>query len=231
MIQTLEADSVILEFGTKRVLQDVYLKSETAKITGLLGRNGTGKTCLLNIIYGQLSPYDHSVRLNKQALLNSSRSTKDIMYLPQFSFIPKSLTLNRIFNDYKLDFSEFINEFLEFEKYYMSKLKKLSGGEQRIVEIYLIISSKTKFCLLDEPFTHVMPLHIDSIKNLILREKKNKGIIITDHLYRHIIDICDDLYVINDGKTYLTNSIQDLETLGYATFTATNNMYKKLPKQ
>ena len=223
MIQTLEVDSVILEFGTKRVLQDVYLKSETAKITGLLGRNGTGKTCLLNIIYGQLSPYDHSVRLNKQALLNSSRSTKDIMYLPQFSFIPKSLTLNRIFNDYKLDFSEFINEFPEFEKYYISKLKKLSGGEQRIVEIYLIISSKTKFCLLDEPFTHVMPLHVDSIKNLILREKKNKGIIITDHLYRHIIDICDDLYVINDGKTYLTNSIQDLETLGYATFTATNS--------
>ena len=223
MIQTLEVDSVILEFGTKRVLQDVYLKSETAKITGLLGRNGTGKTCLLNIIYGQLSPDDHSVRLNKQALLNSSRSTKDIMYLPQFSFIPKSLTLNRIFNDYKLDFSEFINEFPEFEKYYISKLKKLSGGEQRIVEIYLIISSKTKFCLLDEPFTHVMPLHVDSIKNLILREKKNKGIIITDHLYRHIIDICDDLYVINDGKTYLTNSIQDLETLGYATFTATNS--------
>lgn len=230
MIQTLEVDSVILEFGTKRVLQDVYLKSKTGKITGLLGRNGTGKTCLLNILYGQLSPNDHSVRLNKQVLLNSSRSTKDIMYLPQFSFIPKSLTLNRIFNDYKLDFSEFINEFPEFEKYYISKLKKLSGGEQRIVEIYLIISSKTKFCLLDEPFTHVMPLHIDSIKNLILREKKNKGIIITDHLYRHIIDICDDLYVINDGKTYLTNSIQDLETLGYATFTATNNMYKKLPR-
>lgn len=229
MIQTLEVDSVILEFGTKRVLQDVYLKNETAKITGLLGRNGAGKTCLLNIIYGQLSPYDHSVRLNKQALLNSSRSTNDIMYLPQFSFIPKSLTLNRIFNDYKLDFSEFINEFPEFEKYYISKLKKLSGGEQRIVEIYLIISSKTKFCLLDEPFTHVMPLHVDSIKNLILREKKNKGIIITDHLYRHIIDICDDLYVINDGKTYLINSIQDLETLGYVTFTATNNMYKKLP--
>ncbi len=223
MIQTLEVDSVILEFGTKRVLQDVYLKSKTGKITGLLGRNGTGKTCLLNILYGQLSPNDHSVRLNKQALLNSSRSTKDIMYLPQFSFIPKSLTLNRIFNDYKLDFSEFINEFPEFEKYYISKLQKLSGGQQRIVEIYLIISSKTKFCLLDEPFTHVMPLHVDSIKNLILREKKNKGIIITDHLYRHIIDICDDLYVINDGKTYLTNSIQDLETLGYATFTATNS--------
>ena len=69
--------------------------------------------------------------------------------------------------------------------------------------------------MLDEPFSQIMPLHIDSIKRLILREKGNKGIIVTDHLYRYIVDICDDLYVINNGKTYLTKSIQDLETLGY----------------
>ena len=62
----------------------------------------------------------------------------------------------------------------------------------------------------------VMPLHIETIKNLILREKINKGIIITDHLYKYIIDICDNLYVISNGKTYLTKSIQDIETLGYA---------------
>ena len=216
MIQTLEVDSVILEFGTKRVLQDVYLKSETGKITGLLGRNGTGKTCLMNIIYGKLAPNNHSVRLNGQALINASRPPENIMYLPQFSFIPKSLTLKRIFKDFKLDFSEFINEFPEFTKYHKSKLKKLSGGEQRIVEIYLIIASKTKFCILDEPFSQVMPLHIDTIKNLIVREKKNKGIILTDHLYKHIFDICDNLYVLTNGKTHLTKSLQDVETLGYA---------------
>lgn len=61
-----------------------------------------------------------------------------------------------------------------------------------------------------------MPIHVGSIKKLILREKENKGIIITDHMYRHIIDICDDLYVINNGQTYLTKSVQDIETLGYA---------------
>ena len=60
-----------------------------------------------------------------------------------------------------------------------------------------------------------MPVHIETIKKLILREKKNKGIIVTDHLYKHIIDICDSLYVISNGKTYLTKSIQDIEALGY----------------
>jgi len=215
MIDILEVDSVILEYGTKKVLQDVYLKCETGKITGLLGRNGSGKTCLMKIIYGKLSANNSSVRFNGEALLNTSRPSENIMYLPQFNFIPKFLTLKRIFKDFKLDFSEFINDFPEFSKYYKSKFIKLSGGEQRIVEIYLIIASNTKFCLLDEPFSHVMPVHIDSIKKLIVREKKNKGFLITDHLYKYITDICDNLYVINDGKTYLTNSLQDIETLGY----------------
>ena len=215
MIETLEIDSVILDFGLKRVLQDVYLKCETGKITGLLGRNGTGKTCLMNIIYGQLTPNDHSVRLSGKSLLSPSRKPSEIMYLPQFGFIPKFLTVNRIFNDFDLSFSKFIIEFPEFEKYYHSRFHKLSGGEQRIIEIYLIVASKTKFCLLDEPFSQVMPIHVDSIKKLIVSEKERKGILITDHLYEHVLDISDDLYVLSEGETNLTNSLQDIESLGY----------------
>lgn len=216
MIHTLEVDSVILEFDTKRVLQDVYLKSETGKVTGLLGRNGTGKTCLMKIIYGELIPYDKSVRLDGVSVFNRYRNPNDIRYLPQYGFVPKSLTTKRIFKDFNLDFSDFINEFPEFGKYYKIKFKNLSGGEQRIIEIYSILVSKTKFCMLDEPFSQIMPVHVDTIKTIIVREKKNKGILLTDHLYKHIFDICDNLYVITNGKTHLTKSKQDVETLGYA---------------
>ena len=216
MIHTLEIDSVILEFNMKRVLQDVYLKSETGKITGLLGRNGSGKACFMNIIYGELVPNDKSIRLDGKSIVNGYRYPEILRYLPQFGFIPKSLTVKRIFKDFKLDFREFLYEFPEFEKYHNTNFKKLSGGEQRIIEIYSILASETKFCMLDEPFSQVMPIHVETIKNLIVREKKNKGIIITDHLYKHIIDICDNLYVINNGKTYLTKGLQDIEKLGYA---------------
>jgi ABC-type lipopolysaccharide export system ATPase subunit len=215
MTHTLEVDSVILEFDSKRVLQDVYMKSETGKVTGLLGRNGAGKSCLMKIIFGELVTNDKSIRLNGNAINNEYRCPGDIRYLPQGRFIPKYLIIKRIFDDFELDYSEFTNEFPEFEKFYKAKFKNLSGGEQRIIEIYAILASKTKFCMLDEPFSHVMPVHVDAIKKLILKEKKNKGIIITDHLYKHIIDICDNLYVINNGKTYLTKSIQNLVTLGY----------------
>ena len=216
MINLLEIDSVILEFDSKRILQDVYLKCETGKVTGLLGRNGTGKSCLMKILFGELIPNDKSIRINGSPLITSYRSPEDLRYLPQNKFIPGSFTIRRIFNDFKLDFSDLVCNFPEFEKLYKSKLVNLSGGERRIVEIYTILVSQTKFCMLDEPFSQIMPIHVDTIKRLILREKANKGILLTDHMFKYIVDICDDLYVINDGKTHLTKSIDDIETLGYA---------------
>jgi len=215
MKHSLEIDSVILEFGNKRVLQDVYMKCETGKVTGLLGRNGSGKSCLMNIIYEKLSPTNKSIRLDGIAWLTGFSKPETIRYLPQFHFIPKSLSVKRIFKDFELDFFGFIHHFPGFQNYYKTPIKKLSGGERRIIEIYIILVSKTKFCMLDEPFSQVMPVHVDTIKRIISRERQNKGIIITDHLYRHIVDVCDDLYLIKDGKTYLTNGMQDLQRLGY----------------
>jgi len=215
MINTIEADGIILRFDSKKVLQNVYFKCETGKVTGLLGRNGTGKTCLLNIIYGELIPDDKSIRLNGITMADSQRRPSTIMYLPQFGYIPRSLTVKRIFKDFGLDFAIFTDYFPEFLRFYNTRFNKLSGGEQRIFEIYSILASKTKFCMLDEPFSQVMPIHVETIKKIIVREKAEKGIIITDHLYKHVIDICDSLYVIANGKTYLTKSLDDLETLGY----------------
>ena len=219
MTNILEFDSVILEFDSRRILQDVYLKSETGKITGLLGRNGTGKSCLMKILFGELVPTDKSIRINGDSLFTSYRSPKDLRYLPQTEFIPKSMTIKRVFSDFNLDFNDLVLFFPELEKFHTSKLVNLSGGERRIIEIYTILASKTKFCMLDEPFSQIMPVHAETIMKLILREKANKGIIITDHMYKYIIDICDDLYIINDGKTYLTKSLEDIETLGYARIT------------
>jgi ABC-type uncharacterized transport system ATPase subunit len=58
-------------------------------------------------------------------------------------------------------------------------------------------------------------VHLETLKTILKNEKKNKGIIITDHLYEHVTEISDDLYVIANGKTYLTKDLTDLKTLGY----------------
>lgn len=215
MEHQLEVDSILLEFGNKRVLQDVFFRCETGKVIGLLGRNGAGKTCLLKITYGELPLVNKSVRLDGSSLYRNYRDPNDFRYLPQFSFVPKGIRLRRLFRNFELDFNRFVHYFPEFQKYYRKTFRKLSGGEKRIVEVYLILASKTKFCLLDEPFSQVMPLHVETLKRIIRDESRNKGIIVTDHLYKHVTSVCDDVYVITNGKTYLTREADDLRRLGY----------------
>jgi len=176
----------------------------------------------MNIIYGKLISNGKSVRINGDYNPKRHFSVEDLTYIPQFNFIPKSLTIKRIFKDYKINFDTFLKYFPEMGEYYNSKIKLLSGGERRIIEIYVILVSNTKFCMLDEPFSQVMPKHIDAIKKIIVQEKKNKGILITDHMFEHINDICDEIYVINDGKTYLTKNISDIERLGYVKFSSSS---------
>ena len=85
-----------------------------------------------------------------------------------------------------------------------------------MVELYIIVKPAAQFALLDEPFTHLNPLQIEKVKKMLLQEKQQKGLLITDHLYRQVTGISDELYVLTGGKTYLTKSLEDLEKLGYA---------------
>ena len=51
----LKVDSVQLEFDNRKILQDVFLSCSVGETVGILGRNGTGKSCLLRIIFGSLA--------------------------------------------------------------------------------------------------------------------------------------------------------------------------------
>jgi lipopolysaccharide export system ATP-binding protein len=216
MVNKLEVDGISLQFGERRILSDIYLKCETGSITGLLGRNGEGKTCLMNIIYGTLKAQSKSVRFNNISNYDAFKRADLLTYLPQFNFIPLHLTLNKIFRDFNLLFSEFESYFPEFQNTGKTRIKNLSGGERRLIEVYVIIKSRSQFSMLDEPFPHLMPLQVEKIKELLNREKLNKGFLITDHLYKQFIEICDSIYVLTEGETHLTKTIEDIERFGYA---------------
>jgi ABC-type lipopolysaccharide export system ATPase subunit len=214
MKHILEADSIQLEFNGRKILSDIYIKSETGMITGLLGRNGEGKSCLMQIIYGTLKS-QKSVRIDNSSRKAEFRSPGLLRYLPQFNFIPKSLSLQRVFDDYELNYQKFQTRFSEFKNRSHEKINAFSGGEHRLIELYLIVTAKSHFALLDEPFTHLNPLQIEKVRELLIEEKENKGILITDHMYRNVTEISDSLYVLSKGKTHLTKDPFDIEALGY----------------
>jgi ABC-type uncharacterized transport system ATPase subunit len=210
----LEVDSVQLSFKNRKILSDIFISAQKGKITGLLGRNGQGKSSLFKIIYGIL-PAEKFVRINGIKLEYAFRRPELIRYLPQFNFIPGEAKLKTIFKEFSIEFTDFSSYFPEYANAYLSRIDSLSGGGRRLVEIYALIKSKTEFVLLDEPFSHLAPVQIEIVKDLIVQESHAKGIILTDHLYKHITEVSSSLYVLSNQKTYLTSSMRDLETLGY----------------
>lgn len=215
MNHILEVEHVLLERGLRRVLTGVFLKCETGEVTGMLGRNGSGKSCLLKIIYGELQAKESSIRIDGQALSGRKRDCLDMRFLPQGHFIPGHLTLRRVFADFGNQWDDFVHFFPDFQAYYTSRMRRLSGGERRIVEIYTILQATEKFCLLDEPFAQVMPLHIDVLKRLIRRASETKGVVLTDHSYHEVMSVSDKVYVLSAGKSVLVRNAEDLKRLGY----------------
>lgn len=216
MRHKLEVDDVQLEFGTRKILSNIYLRCETGKITGLLGRNGQGKSCLMNVIYGNLNVLSKSVRFDNMSVPRAFTKPQLLVYLPQFNFIPGSLSLKKIFSHFNSDYSFFESSFPDFKPKYYTRISSLSGGQRRLVEVYLIAKAKSQFAMLDEPFSHLMPLQIEKMIEILNEEKNYKGLLVTDHMYRYILTISDDLFVLKDGKSYLTKSLDDIEALGYA---------------
>lgn len=211
----LEVDSVVLRYGRRTVLQDVYLECETGRIVGLLGHNGCGKSCLLKILFGELRAEQQFVRMDDRIWTSGRRASSDIRFLPQFHCLPGRLTAMQVMDDFGLDPAGFVGIFPAFERLLKTPLKRLSGGERRIVEIYAVVASDAKFCLLDEPFSNLMPLHAETVKRLLIRQKETKGILLTDHQYRNILDVSDRLYLIRDGRTLRVQEQEDLEKFGY----------------
>lgn len=214
MKHILEISSVRLLFGERLILSDVYLKIETGSIVGLLGQNGCGKSCLMRGAYGTL-PCEKSVTVDNVYFFDVYKRPQLIRYLPQHNFIPKWLSLKRIFRDFGVDFTTFAQLFPEFQGRENAKTGELSGGMHRLVELYVILKSDTQFIFLDEPFTHISPVHNDIIENIIVSEAENKGFLITDHMYRRIRKVCDPVYLLSNGKTHLVKEDEDLRELRY----------------
>ncbi|QKJ30844.1 ATP-binding cassette domain-containing protein [Mucilaginibacter mali] len=211
----LKVDSVALSFGDRYILRDVYLDCKQGEIVGLLGRNGCGKSCLLKIIFGTLTPQYKYVSINDQYIRRGFIDTR-IAYLPQHNYLPRGMRVDQLART--LVAEKHWDEFAASPAYIMHGQKqtdKLSGGELRQLEMLMILYSNADFILLDEPFTHVSPVQSDVFKQQLRKAAKTKGIIVTDHQYYNIVDVSDRIILIDNGYTRHLSDPEELVRYGY----------------
>ena len=201
-VNRLLVDSVHLEFDKLQVLQSAFITAQTGRVTGVLGRNGCGKSCLFKCIMGGIKPQNIFVRFNDEPETDYAHIGKRVKYLPQNVFMPTNMTLGEAFDLYEVDYNGLVAFDNKFHTFQRMTSGQLSGGEARIAEMYMVLNSEAEFCILDEPFSNVAPKYVEMMQQLIQQHKATKGIIISDHMYEQVMDITDDLFLLRDGYTF-----------------------------
>ena len=214
MSHRLVVDSVVVRFGQKTVLSGGYIISQKGMVTGLLGRNGTGKSCMFRALMGGLKVESVVVSIDGEPVDREKIGLR-IKYLPQDRMIPDGMTLKRAFELYGVDFWEFVLHFPQYSRFCNTRRWEMSGGEARLAEVYLVLMCEGEFCILDEPFSQISPNHIETVQQMIRDKSREKGIIVTDHNYEAISKVTDNLFVIADGYTFPVESRDDLVRHGY----------------
>ena len=202
-------------YKDKVAVKDISFEVNHGETIGILGPNGAGKTTLFYMIAGLIKCDSGEIRIEDTKINDKSiskRTELGLSYLPQESSIFRGLTVqenilaalqqNTSLNKEKMHI-KMVNLLRDFRLDTFSSTKgiKLSGGERRRTEIARALASDPKFILLDEPFAGIDPLAVTDLKKIINKlNKKNIGVLISDHNVRDTMNICNRVLIVNKGE-------------------------------
>ena len=220
----LRTEEIKKAYKGREVVKGVTIEVKQGEIVGLLGPNGAGKTTSFYMIVGLVKPDSGRVFLDDKEITKVpmyKRSKMGIGYLPQEVSVFRKLSVEdnilailQMTELSKTKQKERLEELLnEFGLQHVRKNlgNKLSGGEKRRTEIARGLAINPKFILLDEPFAGVDPIAVEDIQRIVLDlQKKNIGILITDHNVQETLGIVDRAYLLFEGAILKSGTAEAL---------------------
>lgn len=213
-MELVKCNNLFKEFDNKRILCNINLTIPRGKIIGLLGKNGMGKTTLIKLMNDLLTPTSGEILINGEK--PGVNSKKIISYLPERTYLDKSMTISQILTY----FSEFYENFNKEKAIKLlkdldldinSKISKMSKGMQEKLQLILVMSRDAELYILDEPLGGVDPATRDYILDTILSNfNEGASVIISTHLISDIERILDEVIFIDKGKIILTSPADEL---------------------
>jgi branched-chain amino acid transport system ATP-binding protein len=220
MPELLRLENVVAGYGEARVLDHLSLTIEEGKALALLGRNGTGKTTLVNTIAGVTRLFSGTIALagrDVTRLRPDQRAHSGIGWVPQERNIFKSLTveenLTAVMRPGPWNVERIWQMFPRLEERRGNYGNQLSGGEQQMLAIARALVLNPRLILLDEPTEGLAPIIVDellrSLKQ-IFRQEGMTGIIVEQHAQK-ILGLTDQAVILERGAIVHSASSAELK--------------------
>lgn len=196
------------KYKNLEVLSDINLKFEDGKMYAIIGANGSGKSLILKALsgYNKLTSgkvlqngneirknnnyiEDAGIIIENPVMVNEYTITENLEYLKKMSENSKEIDLEKWY------------KYFEIEEYKEKKFSELSLGTKQKVALIQAFMHNPKNILLDEPFNALDKKAVIKVKQLLFEEKKKgKLIVIVTHINDEILEKCDEVIEMENGK-------------------------------
>ena len=218
---------------------DCSLKVKQGCVTGLIGQNGAGKSTTFKAVLGVISIDAGTVRiLGKDIREFSANDKQNLGVVLSDSGFSGYLTINDIIpildNLYEnFDKMFFIEQVQRFQLPRSKKVKEFSTGMKAKLKVLAAISHNAKLLILDEPTAGLDVIARDELLEMLrefMEKDEQRSILISSHISSDLESLCDDLYMIHDGKIILHEDT-DVLLSDFAVLKVDAEQYVHLDKQ
>lgn len=219
---SLEIRHLTKYYGKTQALKDISVTFHENKIYGLFGRNGAGKTTMLNIIANRIfSPYGN-VLLDGEPTGENDKALAKLFLVNSDNLFPKRMTVAKAFGLTKQFYREFnIEKAAAYAKQFHlglhTRVGALSTGYQTIFKNILALCMEVPYVLMDEPALGLDANHRDLLYKLLLTEYSEhpRTFILSTHLIDEIAAVIEDVVILDEGRILADESCESLLSRGY----------------
>ena len=214
------------------------LEVQAGCATGLIGKNGAGKSTTFKAILGLIYPDGGKIEVFGKPVEKLSISDREqIGVVLSDSGFSGYLTikdlismLRNMYGNFRED--EFLRRCKKFRLPLDKKIKEFSTGMKRKLQVLAAISHDAKLLILDEPTAGLDVIARDELLNLLREymEQDERAILISSHISSDLEGLCDDVYMIDDGKIVM-HTETDILLSDYGLLKVTDDQYQKLEKE
>lgn len=216
---SLKVDNISKKYGESTALESLSFEIEKPGVFALLGTNGAGKTTSIRIILGMLARNSGTVTWNGKEMRPAE---ENVGYLAEDrGLYPKITVQEQMYffaslkgvkkAEAKKDIDYWFDR-LNIGEYRQKKSNQLSKGNQQKVQLAAALLGNPQLLVLDEPLSGLDPVNADLFKSVIREEmSKDKYIIMSSHQMNIIEEFCDDIVILNRGKTVLQGNLNEIK--------------------
>ncbi len=217
MTTIVEAKGLTKTFGNVRAVDDATFALEEGGIHGLLGRNGAGKTTMMQLLTGQEFATSGQARIFGESPVENAHTLRRVCFIKESQVYPDGFKGKHVLRAAPWFFDRWDAEFAErmvraFKVPLDRQMKKLSRGQRSAIGVIVGLASRAELTFLDEPYAGLDAVARQRFYDLLLEDYSAhpRTIVLSTHLIDEAANLLQRVVVVDEGRVVIDADADEL---------------------